>query len=100
MTGKPPAIVATFTGLLLAGYLGVVCWAWSSSTTDPPAGMAIGFLMLVTLLLLGLAGLLAYAVVRKRTRLVWVVFGVCALPALSLVARGIYLLIHWFDRAP
>jgi hypothetical protein len=88
------------TALLLAGYLCVVGWAWSSPTTDPQAGMAVGFLMMVTLFLLGLAGLLWYAAVRKRRRLVWFVFGICALPSLSFVARGIYLVVRWLRQAP
>jgi hypothetical protein len=87
--------VASVAGLLLAGYLALVAWAWSSTTNDPQAGMAIGFLMLVTLFLLGLAGLLWYAVARRRAGIVWLVFAVCALPSLSLVGRGIYLLVRW-----
>jgi hypothetical protein len=93
-----PAVAAAVAGLLLAGYLSVVGWAWTSPTSDPQAGMAVGFLMLVTLFLLALAALLYYAVVRGRPRLVWLVLAICALPSLSLVARGIYLLVHWRSR--
>jgi hypothetical protein len=95
--GPPKALVAT-TALLLAGYLAVVGWAWASTTTDPQAGMAIGFLMLVTLFLLALASLLWYSVARKRTGLTWLVFALCASPSLSLVARGIYLVVRWLSR--
>ena len=28
---------------------------------------------------------------------VWIVFGICALPSLSLVARGIFLVVRWFN---
>jgi hypothetical protein len=94
------AVAAAIAGVLLVGYLGVVAWAWSSPTNDPQAGMAIGFLMLVTLFLLGLAGLLWHAVVRGRPRLVWLVFAICALPSLSFVARGIYLVVRWLKGAP
>jgi hypothetical protein len=95
-TAQPPVPLVIITALLLAGYFSVVGWAWSSPSTDPQAGMAVGFLMLVTLFLLGLASLLWYGVVQKKSRLVWFVFAVCALPSLSLVARGIYLVLRWF----
>jgi len=94
----PPKPLVKLTGLLLAGYLAVAGWAWSSTTNDPQAGMAVGFLMLVTLFLLGLAGLLWLSVVRQRAWLAWVVFAFCAWPSLSLVARGIYLLLHGRNR--
>lgn len=87
---------AILTAVLLAGYFAVIVWAWLSPSTDPQRGMAEGFLMLVTLGLLGLAGLLWLGVRTQRPALVWFVFGLCALPSLSLVARGIYLLVRWF----
>jgi len=91
----PPALVVV-TALLLAGYLGVVVWAWASpSGGDPQRGMAVGFLMLVTLFLLGLAGLLWLGAALRRPGLVWTLFGICALPSLSFVARGIYLVVRW-----
>ena len=95
MKANPPTAVIVITALLLAGYLGVVGWAWASPSNDPQRGMAVGFLMLVTLLLLGLAGLLWLGAARGFPRLVWTVFGICVLPSLSLVARGIYLLVRW-----
>jgi hypothetical protein len=95
VTAKPPAALAIITSLLLVGYLCVVAWAWSSPSTDPQGGMAVGFLMLATLFFLGLASLLWYGIVKKRSRLVWFVFAVCALPSLSVLARGIYLVMRW-----
>jgi len=96
----PPAAIVAITALLLVGYLGVCVWAWASpSGGDPQRGMAVGFLTMVTLFLLGLAALLWLGAARGHPRLVWTVFGLCALPSLSLVARGIYLLVRWI-RGP
>jgi hypothetical protein len=81
---------------LLAGYFAIVAWAWSSPSTDPQRGMAEGFLMMVTFGLVGLASLVVLGVRRQRRWMVWLVFSLCALPSLSLVARGIYLLVRWF----
>ena len=92
---RPPAAVIVITALLLACYLGVAGWAWASTSDDPQRGMAVGFLMLVTIVLLGLAGLLWVGAARGRPRVVWTVFVICALPSLSLVARGVYLLVRW-----
>jgi hypothetical protein len=100
MNRNPSITLVVITALLLAGYLSVAAWAWMSPSIDPQGGMAVGFLMLVTLFLLGLAGLLWYGAVHRRPRVVWVVFGFCALPSLSLVARGIYLLVRWLRHAP
>ena len=83
------------TALLLAAYFCVVVWAWASPSTDPQRGMAEGFLGLVTTLLLVLAGVLWVAVRTRRRWLVWVVFWMCAWPALTPFARGIYLLVRW-----
>ena len=96
-TRPPSAILTTLTGLLLAGYSSIVIWAWSSPATDPQAGMAIGFLMMVTLFLLGLITLYWIGVSRGRRGFVRFVFAICALPSLSLVGRAIYLLVRWFD---
>ena len=93
--GSPPTAVVVITAVLLAGYLGVVAWAWASPSNDPQRGMAEGFLMLATIFLLGLAGLLWLGAARGSRKLVWTVFGICALPSLSLVARGVYLLVRW-----
>ena len=91
----PSGILVAVTALLLAGYLGIAGWAWLSTSDDPQRGMAVGFLMLMTLFFLGLAGLLWYGAARRRRGIVWTVFGICALPSLSLVGRGIYLLVRW-----
>jgi hypothetical protein len=94
--GGPSAAVVAITAVLLAGYLGVSAWAWASpSGGDPQRGMAVGFLTMVTLFLLGLAALLWLGAARGHPRLVWTVFGICVLPSLSLVARGIYLPVRW-----
>jgi hypothetical protein len=95
MSSPAPRAVIVITAVLLAGYLGVIAWAWSSPSTDPQRGMAEGFLMLVTIFLLGLTGLLWLGVARGFRKLVWTVFGICLLPSLSLVARGVYLLVRW-----
>jgi hypothetical protein len=97
---KPPAALVAVTALLLAGYLGILAWAWSSTTTDPQAGMAVGFLMLITLVIASLIGLFWYGVARGRSRAVWVVFVICAFPSLSLVARAIYLATRWLNHTP
>jgi hypothetical protein len=96
----PGRALESITALLLASYSGIVVWAWSSPTNDPQAGMAVGFLMLATLFLLGLAGLLWYAVAKDRRGVAWVVFAICASPSLSLLARGIYLVVRWFNGEP
>jgi hypothetical protein len=93
-----PVVLAGLSATLLAGYFAVATWAWLSPSTDPQRGMAQGFLALFTLGLLGLAGLLWLGVRAQRAGLVWLVFGVCALPSLSFVARGIYLLVRWLQR--
>lgn len=98
MKGKAPVTLVAITAVLLAGYLGLVVWAWLSPSTDPQRGMAEGFLMLFTLFLLGLVALLWHGAAHGRPRVVWAVFGICALPSLSLVARGIYLLVRWLGR--
>jgi hypothetical protein len=84
------------TALLIGGYFAVVLWAWGSPTTDPQHGTAEGFLALVTLFLLGLAGLLWAGIRYRRRGLVWTVFALCAWPALMPVARVVYLLVRWF----
>jgi hypothetical protein len=96
---RPPGLIVGITTVLLAAYFGIVVWAWSSTTDDPQAGMAVGFLMLVTLFLLGLFGLFWYGIAKQRRGAVWFVFGICALPSLSFVARGTYLLLRWIGTA-
>jgi hypothetical protein len=88
-------VLPALTALLLAGYFGLVVWAWASPSTDPQRGMAEGFLGLVTALLLAFAGVLWIGVHYQRRWLVWVVFWMCAWPVLTPIARGIYLLVRW-----
>ncbi len=96
MKGGPPAAIVAITAVLLVGYLGICAWGWASPTgDDPQRGMAVGFLMMVTLFLLLLAALLWFGAARGHSGLVWTVFGICVLPSLSFVARGIYLLVRW-----
>lgn len=92
---RAPQVVVVLSACMLMGYLGLVLWAWSSPSSDPQRGMANGFLMLVTIVVLGLGALLWRGAVGGRRKTVWTVFAICALPSLSLVARGVYLLVRW-----
>lgn len=94
--GAPPVVVA-ITAVLLAGYLGVAAWGLASPSSDPQRGMAQGCLTLFVFVLLALAGLLFLGARRRHRWLVWTVFGICAAPSLSLLARGIYLLVRWIQ---
>jgi hypothetical protein len=94
---KPSPVLVAVTALLLIGYFGLVGWAWTGTATDPQHGMA-GFLMMVTLFFLCLAGALWYGASRQRSGCVWFVFVICALPSLSLVGRAIYLLVRWLKQ--
>ena len=96
---KPSPVLVAVTALLLIGYFGLVGWAWTGTATDPQHGMADGFLMMVTVFFLGLAGALWYGATRQRVGCVWIVFAICALPSLSLVGRAIYLLVRWLKHA-
>jgi len=62
MTGPhsppPSPTLVTLTAILLAVYGYFVITAWSSSSTDRQHGIADGFLMMVTLIIIGLAVLL------------------------------------------
>lgn len=91
--GAPPAIVA-ITAILLAGYLGVAVWGLASPSSDPQRGMAQGCLTLFGIVVLALCGLLWLGAKRRYRWLVWTIFGICAAPSLSLLARGIYLLVR------
>jgi hypothetical protein len=48
--------------------------------------------------LLSLGLMLWYGAHTHRVAVVWIVFGICALPSLSLVARGIYLAVRWVQN--
>jgi len=95
----PPAVVVAITAVLLAGYLAVVVWGLASPSSDPQRGMAQGCLSMAAVALLGLAGLLWWGAARRHPKIVWTVFGICLLPSLSLLARGVYLLVRWI-RGP
>jgi hypothetical protein len=97
-TQGPNPLLVAITAALLAVYLGITVWAFMSPATDPQRGMAQGFITMVLLFLLGLGGLVWYGVHSHRPRLVWLVFGICALPSLSLVGRVVYLLVRWLQR--
>ena len=92
-------VVTVLSTILLTGYFGIVIWAWRSPSNDPQRGMAEGFLMMVTVFLLCLAGLLWYGVHTQRSAPIWIVFAICALPSLTLVGRGIYLLVRWLKHS-
>jgi ABC-type transport system involved in multi-copper enzyme maturation permease subunit len=67
--------------VLLAAYFVLVVYALSSPSDDPQRGMAVGFVILAGLVLLSLGGV--------RTVSVLVI-----LPALSMIAQEIFLLLH------
>jgi hypothetical protein len=91
--------MSIIAALLLTGYLGFAMWALLSPSDDPQRGMAIGFIMFVAMILLGLLALLWYGVRHGRKWLVRTVFGIAILPGLSPVARVIYLLIQRIQGA-
>ena len=86
-------------GILLAVYLFVAIRALASPSSDPQRGMAIGFIVPVTLFLLTLAAVLWYGATHARPGMVWTVFVITALPSLSFVARAIYLLVRWIKKS-
>ena len=99
MSARAPAAIVAIAGILLAVYLTIVVRALASPSNDPQRGMAIGFLVPVTLFLLLLAVLLWYGATHSRPGIVWTVFVIAALPSLSFVARGIYLLVRWIKAS-
>lgn len=99
MNSRIPPVLTALTALLLLGYSVLLLRTWVSPSTDPQRGMATGFLGLVTFLFLGVVGLFWYGIARQRPGAVWTVFCLCALPSLSLLARGVYLLVRWW-RSP
>jgi 4-amino-4-deoxy-L-arabinose transferase-like glycosyltransferase len=81
-------------GLLLVGYLGFALFSLFSPSDDPQRGMAQGFTTLAALILVSLGALLWFGVSRRRRGIVRVIFAIALLPALSPIARLIYLLIR------
>ena len=61
--------------------------------------MAQGCLSFFAFVVLALGGLLWLGAKRRIRWLVWTIFGICAAPSLSLLARGIYLLMRWIQRS-
>jgi len=88
---------ALCAALLLAGYLGFAMWALFSPSNDPQRGMAIGFIVPVALLLVGLLALLWRAVVRSRRGVVWTILAIAVIPALLQITQIIYVT---FIRTP
>lgn len=82
--------MSVVAAILLAGYLLVALHALSSPSSDPQRGMAIGFIVPVTLILIVLGGLLWLGVARGRRWLVRVIFVIAVLPALLQTAQMIY----------
>ena len=86
--------MAIASALLLAGYFAYALYAMSSPSDDPQRGMAQGFIILVALALLSLAGLLWLGVARNHPWMVRIVFAVSVFPALSLIAQEIFLVVR------
>ena len=86
--------VSIIAAVLLGTYLLIALYALLSPSNDPQRGMANGFIMFLVVLLVTLGALLGYGVVRNKAWLVRIVFGIAILPALSPIARLIYLLSH------
>lgn len=82
------------SAILLAGYVALALFAGASPSNDPQRGMAQGFIILVTLLLLSVGGVLWFAVARNHPWLLRTVFVFTVFPALSLIAQQIFLLVH------
>lgn len=72
-------------------------YALLSPSNDPQRGTAEGFITLVALILLSFGGALWFGVARNHPWVVRTVFAIAIFPALSQIAREIYLMIH---RAP
>src|SRR5512144_858972 len=90
----PDKLMGTTSAVLLAGYFGLAVYESLSSSDDPQRGMAQGFIILVALVLLLLAGALWFGIVRKHPWVIRIVFAITAFPALSQIAQEIYLLTH------
>ena len=90
----PDRWMAIASALLLAGYFAYALYAMASPSDDPQRGMAQGFIILVALALLSLAGLLWFGVARNHPWMVRIVFAVAVFPALSLIAQEIFLVVR------
>jgi hypothetical protein len=82
------------SAVLLVVYFALALYAGASPSNDPQRGMAQGFIILVSLLLLSIGGVLWFAVVRNHPWLLRTVFAFTVFPALSFIAQQIFLLAH------
>src|SRR4029434_6142676 len=83
--------VSIAAAILLVCYLGVAIWALAApSEYDPQQGMAIGFIISVTLVLGGLLLILLRSLVRRLRWRVWTIFVLAAYPAVMLAAQFVY----------
>ena len=80
--------------VLLAVYFVLAVYALSSPSDDPQQGMAVGFVILVGLVLLSLGGVVWLGIARGRPWIVRTVSVLVILPALSMIAQEIFLLLH------
>ena len=90
----PDRWMAIASALLLAGYFAFALYAMASPSNDPQRGMAQGFIILVALVFLLLAGLLWFGVARNHPWVVRITFAVSVFPALSLIAQEIFLVVR------
>ena len=84
--------MSIIAAVLLASYLSFALYGLFSPSNDPQRGMADGFILFVVAILASLGALLWLGVRRGRRWLVRIVFAITVLPALSPVARLIYLM--------
>ena len=90
----PDKWMSIVSAVLLAGYFLFAMDALFSPSNDPQRGMAQGFIILVGLVLLSLAGALWFGVARKHPWMIRIVFALSVFPALSQTAQEIFLLVH------
>ncbi|WP_321474582.1 hypothetical protein [uncultured Paludibaculum sp.] len=87
---QPPAYLLPMTLCLLVLYALGLLYGLASPSSDPQRGMAQGFLTMMLLVVVGLAGLIWLGTHPYRPWLAWPVFLMCVFPAVSLSAQGIY----------
>lgn len=90
----PDRWMSRISAVFLVGYFAVAVYAFLSPSSDPQRGMAEGFIIFVALILLFFGGVLWFGVVRNHPWVVRIIFVVTALPAISLIAHEIFLLVH------
>jgi presenilin-like A22 family membrane protease len=84
--------MSIIAAVLLAAYSSFALYGLLSPSTDPQRGMADGFILFVVAILATLGALLWLAVRRGKKWLVRIIFAVTVLPALSPIARVIYVM--------